>query len=200
MIDSIALGSRCSEPHDRATDDGVDLLGRQVLGCGRIRSPRAGSVRIGGTRAGDASVGVAIAEVERAGSSIDVLRDADAPDPQLGIGYAVDRGEVLQRWRAYRVRRATSWAVRGASASEVASYSFSTTIGRYAILAVDSRVADAKPVLRNTGLDQPMRGVLLGRTTCGAPIPVGHVAWCIEVCPTVVTLDEQPGGHVHQRQ
>src|SRR4029078_8958748 len=73
-------------------------------------------------------------------------------------------------------------------------------IGGLAILAVEGRVADAEPVLGHAGLDQPMRGVLLGCATRGAPVAVGDVTVRVEVGHPVMALDEQSGGYVYRRQ
>ena len=72
--------------------------------AGPASSTRA---RRAGAGAGDVGVEVPIAEIERAGSGIDVLRDAHAPDPHLRIGHAVDGSEVLERRGANGVRGAT---------------------------------------------------------------------------------------------
>ena len=94
----------------------ISSVGRVLAGS--ASSTRASSAPAPG--AGDVGLEVPIAEIERAGSSIDVLRDADAPDRQLRIGYAVDGSEVGDG-RACKPRSGLGTAGVAACASEVAT-------------------------------------------------------------------------------
>ena len=122
------------------------------------------------------------------------MRDAKAPNRQLGIGHAEDGREVgeaiTREWRGGACHR--PWVIPARTCR--------TPVCRLAILAVERRVAIAEPVLGDAALDQPLHGVLLGCAVGGPPVAVHDVARITVAGLVPVALDEQPGRDMHQRE
>src|SRR5262249_12838711 len=132
-----------SEPDDCASVDDLHVLGLQLLGSFYLRFWIRSAVSTCAT-AGNISLKVPIAEVQSARRRIQVLRDAEAPHLDVGARHPKDVGNT---WR------------RSGGRFEISTGVESTPVALHTIFAVEHGVTEAKVVLRDTGLHQPLLGV-----------------------------------------
>src|SRR5262245_30845959 len=209
----VVYAERPLELYAGTKDDGVEVFGGQFL-------RRTGGVSCATRRecwrvinawhddrcavTGHVGVKVSPVEVHFRGGRVDVLSDASTPDVHFAVRHAKHPNDP---------------AIGGASKVATLTSEGTLAIARApaivsAVLNKERGIADTKPVLGNTGLDQPLIGILPAIRGL-APVPslagVGSQGRSntdgiriardtAEIGRHVVPLGEQPRWHVEDRQ